>query len=224
MRPISRIEGLVVPLDKDDVDTDVIMPKQFLKSTERTGYAANLFDPWRYLDTGAPGQDPSTRKANPLFCLNQDRYREASVLLTRSNFGCGSSREHAPWALLEYGVTAIIGVSFGDIFRNNSLKNGLLVVQLPRSDIDELFNEENAGAPLQVAIDLPEQTIQTSRGNTYKFDFDPFRKRMLVLGMGDIDYAMTFAEKIRAHESRMQLDTPWLSSKSTQYDAVRSRS
>lgn len=212
MKPVTKIEGLVVPLDKDDVDTDVIMPKQFLKSTERTGYAANLFDPWRYLDTGTPGQDPSSRQLNPSFCLNQDRYREASVLLVRSNFGCGSSREHAPWALVEYGMRAVIGVSFGDIFRNNSLKNRLLIVELAPAAIDRLFIEEKEQGGLRVSIDLQGQLIKTSGGSTCHFEFDPFRKRMLLLGTEDIDYALTFSDQIRAHESRVKLHTPWLSS------------
>lgn len=211
MNTFTVLDGLVAPLDRANVDTDAIIPKQFLKSIKRTGFGPNLFDEWRYLDVGQPGQDNSQRPLNPDFVLNQPRYQGASVLLTRKNFGCGSSREHAPWALEQYGFRAIIAPSFADIFFNNCYKNGLLPIVLSEQDVDKLFNEVKAFPGYKLVIDLPAQTVSTSNGDRiYRFDVDPFRKHCLINGLDDIGLTLQHADTIRAYEERHIARFPWL--------------
>ena len=203
-------EGLVAPLDRANVDTDAIIPKQFLKSIQRTGFGPNLFDEWRYLDRGEPGKDNSRRPLNPDFVLNQPRYQGAQVLLTRENFGCGSSREHAPWALLQYGFMAVIAPSFADIFFNNSLKNGLLLIRLDAKTVDRLFKEAEAAPGYRLAIDLEQQTVTAPGGESFKFDIDPFRKHCILNGLDDIGLTLEHAGKIRAFEAKHRSEQPWL--------------
>jgi 3-isopropylmalate/(R)-2-methylmalate dehydratase small subunit len=210
MEKFERREGLVVPLDRANVDTDAIIPKQFLKSIKRTGFGPNLFDAWRYLDRGEPDSENSRRPLNPDFVLNQPRYRGATVLLARENFGCGSSREHAPWALLQYGFTTVIAPSFADIFYNNSLKNGLLLIKLDASIVDRLFNETAATAGYRVAVDLESQTISTPAGESFKFDIDPFRKHCMLNGLDDIGLTLRHADEIKAFETKHRRVQPWL--------------
>jgi 3-isopropylmalate/(R)-2-methylmalate dehydratase small subunit len=202
--------GLVAPLDRANVDTDAIIPKQFLKSIHRSGFGPNLFDAWRYLDHGEPGMDHSKRPLNPDFVLNQPRYRGASILLARRNFGCGSSREHAPWALVQYGFRAIVAPSFADIFHNNSLKNGLLIVTLPELVIDRLFREVAAFSGFRLTIDLPQQKVIEPGGAAQAFEIAPFRKECLLNGLDDIGLTLRHAEKIRAFEARRLAKFPWL--------------
>ena len=209
MEKFIRREGLVAPLDRANVDTDAIIPKQFLKSIERTGFGPNLFDEWRYLDHGEPGMDSSRRPLNPDFVLNQDRYRGATVLLARENFGCGSSREHAPWALLQYGFQAVIAPSFADIFYNNSLKNGLLLIRLDPKIVDRLFGEVQGTPGYRVAVDLEAQTITTPGGESFAFDIEPFTKHCLLNGLDEIGLTLRHAEKIRAFETRRKQQFPW---------------
>jgi len=209
MSPIHTVCGLVVPLDRENIDTDAIMPKQFLTSTSRTGYGAHLFDAWRFLDTGAPGQDPATRIPNPDFPLNQPRYQGARVLLARDNFGCGSSREHAPWGLLQFGIGAVLAPSFGDIFANNAWKNGLLAIRLEPAQIDALFGAVAATPGLSVSIDLGAQTVTSSDHRVYRFEMDPFRKRCLQQGEDDIGLALAHALEIHRHEEAAQRSRPW---------------
>lgn len=204
-------QGIVAPLDRPNVDTDAIIPKQFLKSIRRTGFGDNLFDEWRYLDHGEPGMDNSKRPLNPDFVLNQARYQGASILVTRKNFGCGSSREHAPWALQQYGFRAILAPSFADIFYNNCFKNGLLAIVLPANVIDELFNETNAFVGYQLKIDLERQVITTVNGSRQiKFDIDAFRKHCLLHGLDDIGLTLQHADEIREFEARHLASQPWL--------------
>ena len=203
-------QGLVAPLDRENVDTDAIIPKQFLKSIKKAGFGPNLFDEWRYLDHGEPGQDPATRKPNPDFVLNQPRYKGASVLLTRKNFGCGSSREHAPWALDQYGFRAIIAPSYADIFFNNSFKNGLLPIALPELTIDRLFEDVNAFVGYQLTVDLERQVIVKPDGAELPFEIDSFRKYCLLNGFDDIGLTLRHADKIRAYEAERLLQKPWL--------------
>ena len=202
--------GLVAPMDRDNVDTDAIIPKQFLKSIKRSGFGPNLFDEWRYLDPGEPGQDPATRKPNPDFVLNQPRYAGASVLIARSNFGCGSSREHAPWALQQYGFRAILAPSFADIFFNNCFKNGLLAIQLPESAIARLFDEVAAFPGYQLTVDLPRQVVVKADGFELPFDIEPFRKECLLGGLDEIGLTLKHADKIRAFEAARIAAKPWL--------------
>lgn len=202
--------GLVAPLDRENVDTDAIIPKQFLKSIHRTGFGPNLFDAWRYLDPGEPGQDPASRKPNPDFVLNQPRYRGASILIARKNFGCGSSREHAPWALQQYGFKAIVAPSFADIFFNNCFKNGLLPIVLPDFHLDHLFQEVAATLGYRLTIDLPAQTVATPSGQVMRFDVEPFRKECLVNGWDDIGLTLRRQDAIRAFEERRRLAEPWI--------------
>jgi 3-isopropylmalate/(R)-2-methylmalate dehydratase small subunit len=202
--------GLVAPLDRANVDTDAIIPKQFLKSIHRSGFGPNLFDEWRYLDHGEPGMDHSQRPLNPDFVLNQPRYRGASILLARKNFGCGSSREHAPWALVQYGFRAIVAPSFADIFHNNSLKNGLLVVTLPELVIDRLFREVAAFSGFRLTIDLPRQEVIEPGGASHAFEIASFRKDCLLNGLDDIGLTLRHAEKIRAFEAQRLAKFPWL--------------
>jgi 3-isopropylmalate/(R)-2-methylmalate dehydratase small subunit len=202
--------GIVAPLDRENVDTDAIMPKQFLKSIKRAGFGPNLFDEWRYLDHGEPGQDNSRRPLNPDFVLNQPRYQGASVLLARKNFGCGSSREHAPWALEQYGFRALIAPSFADIFFNNCFKNGLLPIVLTEQQVDHLFNETYAFNGYQLTIDLDAQCVRTPDGREYSFEVDAFRKYCLLNGLDDIGLTLRQADKIRAFEAERLAKQPWL--------------
>ena len=211
MEPFRIHTGVVVPLDRTNVDTDAIIPKQFLKSIKRSGFGPNLFDAWRYLDHGEPGMDPSSRRPNPDFVLNQPRYRGATILLARRNFGCGSSREHAPWALADYGFRAIIAPSYADIFFNNCFKNGLLPIVLPESQVDRLFADAAAFPGFRLTIDLPEQRVTTPDGSAaFAFDIDPFRKHCLVNGLDDIGLTLAHADEIRAYEARHLATQPWL--------------
>jgi 3-isopropylmalate/(R)-2-methylmalate dehydratase small subunit len=211
MNKFTLLDGLVAPLDRANVDTDAIIPKQFLKSIKRTGFGPNLFDEWRYLDHGEPGQDNSKRPLNPDFVLNQPRYQGASILLARKNFGCGSSREHAPWALEQYGFRAVIAPSFADIFFNNCFKNGLLPIVLSESQVDNLFNEVKAFPGFKLVIDLEKQIVSTANGSTtYPFEVDTFRKYCLLNGLDDIGLTLQQADKIRAFEERHIAMQPWL--------------
>lgn len=203
-------KGLVAPLDRENVDTDAIIPKQFLKSIKKSGFGPNLFDEWRYLDQGEPGQDPATRRTNPDFVLNQPRYKGASVLLTRKNFGCGSSREHAPWALDQYGFRAIIAPSYADIFFNNSFKNGLLPIVLPESAVNQLFDEVKAFVGYQLTVDLERQVVVKPDGAELPFEIESFRKYCLLNGFDDIGLTLRHAEKIKAFEAERLLTKPWL--------------
>ena len=210
MEKFVREEGLVAPLDRANVDTDAIIPKQFLKSIKRTGFGPNLFDEWRYLDRGEPGKDDSKRPLNPDFILNKPEYRGATVLLARENFGCGSSREHAPWALLQYGFQAVIAPSFADIFYNNSLKNGLLLIKLDQKIVERLFREVGTAGGYRLAVDLEQQTVTTPTGESFSFDIDPFRKHCIMNGFDDIGLTLTHADEIRAFEAKHKQAQPWL--------------
>lgn len=206
-------QGLVAPMDRENVDTDAIIPKQFLKSIKRTGFGPNLFDEWRYLDHGEPGQDPASRKPNPDFVLNQPRYAGASVLIARQNFGCGSSREHAPWALQQYGFRAILAPSFADIFFNNCFKNGLLPIVLPDSAIARLFDEVAAFPGYQLTVDLPRQIVVKPDGSELPFDIEPFRKECLIGGLDEIGLTLQHTDKIRAYEAQRIAAKPWLNNR-----------
>ncbi|MCU0841321.1 MAG: 3-isopropylmalate dehydratase small subunit [Thiobacillaceae bacterium] len=210
MKPFTQHTGLVAPLDRANVDTDAIIPKQFLKSIKRAGFGPNAFDEWRYLDRGEPGQDCSTRPLNPDFVLNQPRYQGASILLARENFGCGSSREHAPWALEDFGFRAIIAPSFADIFYNNCFKNGLLPIVLPAETVDRLFRETAAAEGYRLAVDLAAQTVTTPAGESFAFQVDAERKHRLMNGLDDIGITLTHVDTIRAYEDRRRRETPWL--------------
>ena len=210
MKPFTQLDGLVAPLDRANVDTDAIIPKQFLKSIKRSGFGPNAFDEWRYLDVGQPGQDNSTRPLNPDFVLNQTRYQGAQILLTRDNFGCGSSREHAPWALEDYGFRVLIGPSFADIFFNNSFKNGLLPIILKDEEVDELFAQCEATEGYQLTVDLAAQTVTRPDGKQYRFEVDAFRKHCLLNGLDDIGLTLQDQEAIRAFEAKHQQSSPWL--------------
>ena len=210
MEPFRVHKGLVAPMDRENVDTDAIIPKQFLKSIRKTGFGVNLFDEWRYLDHGEPGQDPASRKPNPDFVLNQPRYRNASVLLARKNFGCGSSREHAPWALDQYGFRAIIAPSYADIFFNNCFKNGLLPIVLSETQVAALFDEALAFAGYQLTIDLERQVVVKAQGEELAFDVQPFRKFCLTNGFDDIGLTLRQSDKIKAFEAERLAKKPWL--------------
>jgi len=210
MTPFRLHTGLVAPMDRENVDTDAIIPKQFLKSIKKSGFGPNLFDEWRYLDPGEPGQDPTTRRPNPDFVLNQPRYKGASVLLARKNFGCGSSREHAPWALDQFGFRALIAPSYADIFHNNCFKNGLLPIQLPAHEVARLFDEAAAFIGYALTVDLEQQIVIKPDGTTLPFDVQPFRKYCLLGGFDDIGLTLRHAEKIRAFEAERLLSKPWL--------------
>jgi len=210
MNPFRIHTGLVAPMDRENVDTDAIIPKQFLKSIKRSGFGPSLFDEWRYLDHGEPGQDPASRRPNPDFVLNQPRYKGASVLLARKNFGCGSSREHAPWALDQFGFRAIIAPSYADIFFNNCFKNGLLPIVLPDDAVSRLFDEAAAFIGYQLTIDLEQQLVVKPDGATIPFDVQPFRKFCLLGGFDDIGLTLRHADKIRAFEAERLLTKPWL--------------
>ena len=212
MQKFTVHQGLVAPMDRENVDTDAIIPKQFLKSINKTGFGVNAVDEWRYLDQpGQPGVPEEQRKPNPDFVLNQPRYKGASILLTRKNFGCGSSREHAPWALDQYGFRAILAPSFADIFFNNCFKNGLLPIVLPEATIDLLFNEVNAFPGYELTIDLERQVIVRPQGEEIPFDVIPFRKYCLLNGFDDIGLTLRHADKIKAFEAQRLAQKPWLS-------------
>lgn len=210
MQKFTVHTGLVAPMDRENVDTDAIIPKQFLKSIRKTGFGPNLFDEWRYLDHGEPGQDPASREPNPDFVLNQSRYHGASVLLARKNFGCGSSREHAPWALDQYGFRCLIAPSFADIFFNNCFKNGLLPIVLPESTVDALFNETLAFPGYALTIDLERQVVVRPQGEEIAFDVQAFRKFCLLNGFDDIGLTLRQADTIRNFEAQRLAQKPWL--------------
>jgi len=210
IRAFETVTGPAAPLDRANVDTDQIIPKQYLKSIKRTGFGVNLFDDWRYLDPGEPGQDHSQRRVNPEFVLNQDRYRGARILLARENFGCGSSREHAPWALDDFGFRAIIAPSFADIFHNNCLKNGLLPVVLERGAVDELFAACEARPGYSLTVDLIQQTVSDDSGRRYDFNIDSESKHRLIHGLDDIGLTLELADRIRAYEQEARQRRPWL--------------
>jgi 3-isopropylmalate/(R)-2-methylmalate dehydratase small subunit len=210
MQKFSLLKGLVVPIDRENVDTDAIIPKQFLKSIRKTGFGQNLFDEWRYLDAGYPGQDPASRKPNPDFVLNQPRFQGASILLARKNFGCGSSREHAPWALDQFGFRAILAPSYADIFFNNSFKNGLLPIVLSESQIGQLFNEVAAFPGYSLTVDLERQVVIKPDGQELLFEVQAFRKYCLLNGFDDIGLTLRHAGKIKAFETQRLTQKPWL--------------
>ncbi len=210
MKSFTELRGKVAPLDRVNVDTDAIIPKQYLKSVRRTGFGPNLFDDWRYRDPGEPGQDDRLRRLNPEFILNQSRYQGVQILLTRKNFGCGSSREHAVWALMDYGFRAVIGPSFAEIFFNNCLKNGLLPVVLKEPAIDRLFAEVSAKQDYYLTIDLSAQTVTTPDNKLFQFEIDPFRKHCLLNGLDDIDLTLQHTDEIRAYEQKRMRQSPWL--------------
>ena len=213
MQAFTVHQGLVAPMDRANVDTDAIIPKQFLKSIARSGFGPNLFDEWRYLDKGEPGQDPASRRPNPDFVLNQPRYQGASVLLARSNFGCGSSREHAPWALDQYGFRAIIAPSYADIFFNNCFKNGLLPIVLPEAAVSRLFDAVAAFPGYRLTVDLPRQVVVQPDGAELPFEVQAFRKYCLVNGFDDIGLTLRHADKIKAFEAERIARMPWLAHK-----------
>ena len=210
MRAFTQHKGLVAPMDRSNVDTDMIIPKQFLKSIKRTGFGPNLFDALRYLDEGKPDQDSSQRPLNPDFVLNQPRYKNASVLLARSNFGCGSSREHAPWALDDYGFRVIIAPSFADIFYNNCFKNGLLPIVLEEKIVDKLFREAETLEGYQLTVDLEAKTVITPTGESFGFEVDDFRRHCLLNGLDDIGVTLEDAELIKTYEDQRRQTAPWL--------------
>ena len=210
MEKFTTVTGLVAPLDRANIDTDAIIPKQFLKSIERTGFGPYLFDEWRYLDHGEPGMDCSNRPLNKDFVLNQSRYKGVQILLARDNFGCGSSREHAPWSLLDFGIKVLIAPSFADIFHNNCFKNGILPVVLSSEQVDQLFIEVNQTPGYQLEVNLAEQILSTPAAEVLNFDVDSFRKHCLLNGLDDIGLTLEKIGKIRAYEERRQQEVPWL--------------
>ena len=210
MKKFTRFEGVVAPLDRANVDTDLIIPKQFLKSIKRTGFGVNLFDELRYLDEGQPGQDCSQRPLNPDFVLNQPRFKDSEVLLARRNFGCGSSREHAPWALEDFGFKVVIAPSFADIFYNNSFKNGILLITFPEDVVDRLFAEVEANEGYQLDVDLENQRVITPSGEILEFAVDEFRKHCLLEGLDDIGLTLKDEDAIRAFEQKHKAARPWL--------------
>jgi 3-isopropylmalate/(R)-2-methylmalate dehydratase small subunit len=210
MQAFTSHEGIVIPLDRPNVDTDAIIPKQFLKSIQRSGFGPNLFDEWRYLDLGQPGQDCSARPLNMAFELNQARYSGASILLARENFGCGSSREHAVWALEDFGIRVIIAPSFADIFFNNTSKNGILAIKLDESIVDELFESVTVQEGYRLNVDLEQQIITTTTGETITFEIDAFKKHCLLNGLDDIGLTLQHTDEIAAYESQRKQQAPWL--------------
>jgi 3-isopropylmalate/(R)-2-methylmalate dehydratase small subunit len=202
--------GLVVPLDRANVDTDAIIPKQFLKSIKKTGFGENLFDAWRFLDVGEPGMDPRTRKPNPDFVLNYPQYKGGTILLARKNFGCGSSREHAPWALQQYGFKAVIAPTFADIFHTNSFKNGFLPIALTELEVDHLFNEATAHPGYKLTIDLAARTVVTPSGKTMGFDIDNTRRQNLLNGLDEIGITLKHSDEIKAYEEKRKRSEPWI--------------
>ena len=210
MEKFTKHTGIVAPLDRPNVDTDAIIPKQYLKSIKRSGFGPNAFDDWRYLDPGEPGMDNTTRRINPDFVLNQSPYDQATILLARENFGCGSSREHAVWALDDFGFRSVIAPSFADIFYNNSFKNGLLPIVLDAEIVDELFKRVNAKKGYQLSIDLEAQKVITEEGDEFIFEVDGFRKYCLLNGLDDIGLTLQHADEIRAYEAKRKQAEPWL--------------
>ncbi len=210
MQAFKKLNGLVVPIDRPNVDTDAIIPKQFLKSIKRTGFGPNLFDEWRYLDKGEPDQDNSKRPLNKDFALNQARYQGAEILLARDNFGCGSSREHAPWALYDFGIRALIAPSYADIFFGNACKNGLLPLTLPETVVDQLFAEVAASEGYKLTVDLAAQSVTTASGAVFKFDFKVDLKERLLHGLDDIGISLKYADDIKAYEAKKKAEAPWL--------------
>jgi 3-isopropylmalate/(R)-2-methylmalate dehydratase small subunit len=210
MKPFTHLQSLVVPVDRANVDTDALIPKQFMKSISRTGFGDNLFDEWRYLDRGEPGQDVSLRPRNPAFSLNQARYAGSQILLARENFGCGSSREHAVWALNDYGIRVLLAPRFADIFFNNCFKNGLLPITLSGEIIEQLFNEVAYNPGYTLTVDLPSQTLRSSTGMSMAFEIDATRKHRLLEGLDDIGITLQKAQRIQAYEARQRVATPWL--------------
>ena len=210
MKAFTKFTGLVVPLDRANVDTDAIIPKQYLKSIKRSGFGPNLFDDWRYLDPGEPGMDHGKRRPNPDFVLNQPQYQGGEILLGRENFGCGSSREHAVWALTDYGIRAVIAPSFADIFFNNSFKDGLLPIVLTDDEVEHLFQRALAGDGFTLQIDLEAQTVSADDGSRFSFEVDPFRKYCLLEGLDDIGLTLQHGDDIRAYEARRKVEAPWL--------------
>lgn len=210
MRSFVQLQSLVVPVDRANVDTDALIPKQFMKSISRTGFGDNLFDEWRYLDRGEPGQDVSGRPRNPAFSLNQARYAGAKILLARENFGCGSSREHAVWALNDYGIRVLLAPRFADIFFNNCFKNGLLPITLPGELIEQLFNEVADHPGYTLTVDLPSQTLWSSTGLSTPFEVDATRKNRLLQGLDDIGVTLQNADRIRTYEAHQRMTSPWL--------------
>lgn len=215
MRKFTQHTGIAAPLDRANVDTDMIIPKQFLKSIKRAGFGPNLFDELRYLDEGQPDQDCSGRPLNPDFVLNKARYQGTSVLLARENFGCGSSREHAPWALDDFGIRVVIAPSFADIFYNNCFKNGLLPIVLPEAQVDQLFREVEAAEGYELTVDLERQVVVTPAGEEFAFEVDAFRKHCLLNGLDDIGLTLQHADEIKAYEARRRQEAPWL------FDAIK---
>jgi len=210
MQAFTLLNGLVVPIDRANVDTDAIIPKQFLKSIERTGFGENLFDEWRYLDHGEPGMDTSKRPLNPEFVLNNNRFKGAEIILARRNFGCGSSREHAPWALYDYGIRALVAPSFADIFYNNCFKNGILPVVLDEATVAGLFEQVEAMPGYRLNVDLQSQSVTTPQGEVLAFEVDAFKKHCLLNGLDEIGLTLQHAEEIRAYEERRRQEAPWL--------------
>ncbi|MDH5599814.1 MAG: 3-isopropylmalate dehydratase small subunit [Gammaproteobacteria bacterium] len=210
MEKFINLKAIVAPMDRPNVDTDAIIPKQFLKSIKRTGFGPNLFDEWRYLDHGEPGMDNSKRPLNEDFILNQSRYQGAQILLARENFGCGSSREHAPWALLDYGFRVVIAPSFADIFYSNSFKNGILLIKLDAAVVDDLFNDVAATEGYELNVDLEKQIITKPDGSTIAFDVDEFRKHRLLNGLDDIGLTLQHTDDIKAYEQCRRAEAPWL--------------
>ncbi|HXK56902.1 MAG: 3-isopropylmalate dehydratase small subunit [Gammaproteobacteria bacterium] len=210
MEKFTKFYGIVAPLDRSNVDTDAIIPKQFLKSIKRSGFGPNLFDEWRYLDQGEPDKDCTGRPLNPEFILNDPRYRNASILLTRANFGCGSSREHAPWALADYGFRVIIAPSFADIFFNNCFKNGILPIVLKEETINYLFTEAIREKPIELGVDLSSQQLIVPAGEVLSFDVDPFRRHCLLEGLDDIGLTLQYRDEIRAFEAQRRKRAPWV--------------
>lgn len=210
MKKFSVETGIVIPMDRPNVDTDAIIPKQFLKSIKRTGFGPNLFDEWRYLDHGEPGQDCSQRPLNPDFELNQPRYQGGTILLARENFGCGSSREHAVWALDDFGIRVILAPSFADIFFSNTSKNGILAIKLEETLIDKLFEQVTAAPGYQLKVDLPAQTITLPDGETLSFEIDGFKKHCLIEGLDDIGLTLQHTADIEAYEEKRKQEAPWL--------------
>ncbi len=213
MQKFEKLTGIVMPLDRANVDTDAIIPKQYLKSIKRTGFGPNLFDSWRYLDLGEPGMDHRQRRINPSFVLNQPRYQGAQILLARDNFGCGSSREHAPWALLDYGFRVIIAPSYADIFYNNSFKNGLLPIVLEHDAVERLFRETETTPGYRLTVDLVAQEVMTAAGTMFKFEIDSFRQHCLLNGLDDIGLTLQHVDDIKVYEARRRKEAPWLFAK-----------
>jgi len=210
MEKFTQLKRIVVPIDRPNVDTDALIPKQFLKSIKRTGFGPNLFDEWRYLDQGYPDQDNSSRPLNPDFALNQERYQNSGILLARENFGCGSSREHAPWALFDYGIRALLAPSFAEIFFSNSCKNGLLPIELSAEVIDQLFVEVQEASGYELNIDLEKLTIETPSGQIIPFEFDAGLRCRLLNGLDDISITLQHADAIKKYEEKKKKSAPWL--------------